>query len=704
MAKMRVYELAKQTGILTADLVKSLNELDIPVKNHLSAIEDKDVERFLISIEKTKEQSEDIKKETENLTEEKVPKSAKKVHRQKEHKENVPALKIHKTEPFPEEEKITEIIPTEKPANAIKESVAPMIEVKENSTVKEFAQILDKPSSDVIKKLIALGEMITINQSMGNEAIKILSEEFGYEANIILASEETKEKIVDLPEDLKPRPPVITIMGHVDHGKTSLLDAIRKTDVISGEAGGITQHIGAYQIDHNGKKITFIDTPGHEAFTAMRARGAKITDVAVLVVAADDGVMPQTVEAIDHARAAKVPILVAVNKIDKPGANLDNVKKELAEHNLTPEEWGGDTVFVSVSAKQKINIDDLLEMIILIADLQELKANPNCSASGVTIEAKLDKGRGPVATILIQRGILRIGDSVVAGTAYGKVRAMYDDKGRNVTEATPSQPVEVLGFSSVPRASDFVKTVKNEREAKQIVEERVIKAKLLERKTARKHITLEDLFNRIKEGEIQDLNLVIKGDVQGSVEALEESLLKLDQDEVKINIIHKGVGAISETDVMLASASNAIIIGFNVRPESKAREMAVKENVDMRMYRVIYKVVEDINAARVGMLKPEFEEVERGRVEIRETFKVPKIGVIGGSFVTEGEVARNDQVRLVRDGIIVHEGTIASLRRFKDDVHSVKSGFECGIGLEGFQDIKVGDVVEAFILKEKART
>ena len=567
------------------------------------------------------------------------------------------------------------------------------LRVREGSTVKEFAELIKESPSDLIKKLMALGEMITINQPLSPEAISVLAEEFGYKAKIVAPEEEEYE---GEEKDLEGRPPVVTIMGHVDHGKTLLLDAIRKTDVVSTEVGGITQHIGAYQIVYDNKKITFVDTPGHEAFTAMRARGAKITDIAVLVVAADDGVMPQTVEAVDHARAAQVPIIVAINKIDKKGANPDQVKRQLGEIDLVPEEWGGQTVFVSVSAKQRQNLEELLEMILLVAEINGFKATLHGPARGISIEAKLDKGRGPVATVLVQHGVLKVGDAIVSGQTYGKVRALLSDKGDPVSEATPSQPVEVLGFSAVPAAGDEVRVVASEKVAREIAEERALKRRLIERGAPR-HISLDDLSERIKEGEIKELKLILKADVQGSIEALDGTLAKIPQNEVKLNILHKGVGGIAETDVMLAAASNAIVIGFNVRPETKAKEMATKEGVDMRMYNVIYKLVEDIEAARTGLLEPVIEEKELGEVEVRATFRIPKVGAIAGCYVKSGEITRDSKVRLVREGVVVYEGKVASLKRFKEDASKVASGYECGVGLENFQDIKVGDILETFI-------
>lgn len=586
------------------------------------------------------------------------------------------------------------------------QAAAPVVEgsvvITEGATVGEFADALGLPSTEIIKRLMLLGELLTVNQPVSREVMEILADDLDAQITIQKPENQSIVTFDDEPADLKPRPPVVTVMGHVDHGKTSLLDAIRETGVAATEAGGITQHIGASIAYHNDKRITFIDTPGHEAFTAMRARGANATDVVVLVVAADDGVMPQTVEAIHHAKAAGVPIIVAVNKIDKDGANPEQVRQMLTEHEIVPEEWGGSNIFVNVSAKKRINIDELLEMILLQADVLELKANPDAPASGVVIEAKLDKGRGPVATVLVQRGTLHVGDAIVAGTSHGRVRALLDPLGVTVDAALPADPVEIQGLSSVPSAGDEFRVFADERDARNLAEERSLKQRLLahERKS---HVSLDDLFARIQQGELRDLNLVVKADVQGSIEALKDALDKMDQSEVRINVIHSGVGGITETDVTLADASDAIIIGFNVRPIAKAKELAEQSKVDIRLYRVIYKAIEDINAARVGMLAPTIEEHDTARIEIRELFKVPKVGVIAGCYVQEGEVTRDDQLRIVRDGTIIWEGKMGSLRRFKDDVKTVKSGYECGIGVDGFQDIKEGDVLETFRTVEVAR-
>ncbi len=578
-----------------------------------------------------------------------------------------------------------------------------VVEVPQGSTVAQFAELVEASPNDVIKRLFMLGQALTLTQSMSDDLIELIADDLGRKVRVVSPEEEFAVVYHDSEEDLKPRPPVVTVMGHVDHGKTSLLDAIRHTGVVASEAGGITQHIGASVVNINGRQITFIDTPGHEAFTAMRARGAQVTDVIVLVVAADDGVMPQTIEAINHAKAAEVPIVVAVNKIDKPGATPERVRQELTEYGIIPEEWGGQNMFVDVSAKQRLHIDDLLETILLQADVLELKANPDAPASGFVIEANLDKGRGSVATMLINRGTLRPGDVVVAGTSYGKVRALINPLGEHVAAAKPADPVEILGLNSVPTAGDEFRVFEDEREARRLAEERALRARLAKQES-RSHMSLDELFNRIEDGKTTDLNLVVKADVGGSIEALRDAFGKMDQSEVKINIIHAAVGGITETDVTLAAASDAIIIGFNVRPTGKTREVAEREKVDIRLYRVIYQAIEDINAARVGLLSPDIVEQDTGIAEVRETFKVPKVGMVAGCYITEGELSRDDRVRIVRDGTVIFEGSISSLRRFKDDVKSVQRGYECGIGVEGYQDIKVGDTIEGFRIVEVERT
>ena len=575
------------------------------------------------------------------------------------------------------------------------------VEIGESINVQEFSKLIKREVNEVIKALFMLGVMVTINQDIDFDTAQLIGDNFGVEVGQKAPEEDPTEipEVDDPPEKRVPRPPVITVMGHVDHGKTSLLDAIRKTNVTSREAGGITQHIGAYKVNYQGKQIVFLDTPGHEAFTAMRARGAQVTDVAILVVAADDGVMPQTIEAINHAKAAKVPIIVAINKIDRPGANPDHVKQQLAEHELIPEDWGGDTIMVPVSAHQKTGISDLLEMILLVAEMQELKANPNLPAHGTIIEAQLDKGRGPVATVLVQRGTLHIGDTIIAGTSYGKVRAMINDRGEKVKKALPSTPVEVLGLNDVPAAGDILDST-DEKTARGVAEKRIAKKKEEEIKLNSK-VSLDDLFQRIKEGEIKELNIVVKADVQGTIEALKASLEKIKNDEVKVAVVHAGVGAITESDVMLASAANALIIGFNVRPDANARKAAETEKVDVRTYRVIYDAINDVEAAIKGMLAPKFKEVIQGRVEIRQMITISKLK-IAGCYVVEGKVTNSSKVRVVRDGIVVHEGVIESLRRFKDDVKEVAQGYECGITLEKFSDLKEGDVFEVYDMEEIA--
>ncbi|WP_304225707.1 translation initiation factor IF-2 [Phascolarctobacterium succinatutens] len=592
--------------------------------------------------------------------------------------------------------------PAPKQQQAPVEIVRPTyVEIGESINVQEFSKLIKREVNEVIKALFMLGVMVTINQDIDFDTAQLIGDNFGVEVGQKAPEEDPTEipDVDDPPEKRVPRPPVITVMGHVDHGKTSLLDAIRKTNVTSREAGGITQHIGAYKVNYQGKQIVFLDTPGHEAFTAMRARGAQVTDVAILVVAADDGVMPQTIEAINHAKAAKVPIIVAINKIDRPGANPDHVKQQLAEHELIPEDWGGDTIMVPVSAHQKTGISDLLEMILLVAEMQELKANPNLPAHGTIIEAQLDKGRGPVATVLVQRGTLHIGDTIIAGTSYGKVRAMINDRGEKVKKALPSTPVEVLGLNDVPAAGDILDST-DEKTARGVAEKRIAKKKEEEIKLNSK-VSLDDLFQRIKEGEIKELNIVVKADVQGTIEALKASLEKIKNDEVKVAVVHAGVGAITESDVMLASAANALIIGFNVRPDANARKAAETEKVDVRTYRVIYDAINDVEAAIKGMLAPKFKEVIQGRVEIRQLITISKLK-IAGCYVVEGKVTNSSKVRVVRDGIVVHEGVIESLRRFKDDVKEVAQGFECGITLEKFSDLKEGDIFEVYDMEEIA--
>ncbi|GFO65198.1 translation initiation factor IF-2 [Geomonas paludis] len=584
----------------------------------------------------------------------------------------------------------------------VPKAIKRIIKISESITVGELAKRMGIKATDLIRALMKLGVMATINHPLDFDTATLLATDFGYEIeNVALDVDEILEAEPDTPESLIKRPPVVTIMGHVDHGKTSLLDAIRQANVIAGEAGGITQHIGAYDVELKGQKITFLDTPGHEAFTAMRARGAKVTDIVILVVAADDGVMPQTREAVNHSKAAGVPIIVAINKIDKPEANPSKVKQELMEFGLVSEEWGGETIFVEVSAKKHLNLESLLEMVLLQADVLELKANPDKTARGTVVEAKLDKGRGPVATVLVQEGTLKAGDYFVAGIHFGRVRAMQNDRGEKVVAAGPAMPVEVIGFNGVPDAGDIFVAMTDEKQAKEIANHRQMK---LRESELAKHskLSLEQLYEKIQKGEVKDLNTIVKGDVQGSVEAVAESLRKLTTDAIRLNVLHASVGAITETDVNLASASNAIILGFNVRPEVKAAALAEKEGVDVRLYNIIYDAVDDIKKAMEGLLEPTFKEKYLGRAEIREVFSVPKAGMVAGSYVTDGKIIRNAQVRLLRDNVVVFEGKLGSLRRFKDDVKEVATGYECGMSLENYNDLKIGDIFECFEMEKVA--
>jgi translation initiation factor IF-2 len=595
----------------------------------------------------------------------------------------------------------------EPPAKPEPEAEPEPTKVNSGATVQQVAETLDLGSAELIKKLMERGEMATLTQTLPDDTIKMLADAFDRKVEIVSAAEEevAEPEYEDSEEDLEERPPVVTVMGHVDHGKTSLLDAIRETEVVASEAGGITQHIGAYQVHQDDKPITFIDTPGHEAFTAMRARGAQVTDLAVIVVAADDGVMPQTLEAIDHARAAGVPIMVAVNKVDKQNAQPDKVRTELAGHDLNPEEWGGDTVYADVSAKTKEGLDNLLQMVVLVSELEELKANPDAPASGTIVESQLDQGRGPVATILVERGTLKVGDAVASGPQWGRVRAMHDFTGARVDDAGPGMPVEVLGFQGVPEAGERVHVVENERQARHLAQEREtrLKTEALARQEARK-VTLEEVFAKARKGEIKELNIVLKADTRGSLEALQDEIAKLPQDQVTINVIRAAPGGINESDVMLAAASEAVVIGFNVRPGGEARRAADAEGIEIRTYSVIYKVTDELKAAMEGMLEPEEVEETLGEAEVKQLFRSSRWGTIAGSQVTEGRVTRNARVRLIRDGTVVWTGRIASLRRFKDDVAEVEEGLECGIVLDGYQDVKEGDVLEAFETRQVEKT
>ncbi|MDQ3092087.1 MAG: translation initiation factor IF-2, partial [Actinomycetota bacterium] len=592
------------------------------------------------------------------------------------------------------------------PLDTAAQSATDLVRINSGSTVKDVAEYFGVPVPEVIKKLMMRGEMATLTQTLSDDAIGVLAQEFGRQVEVVHAADEVEPEpeYEDAEEDLVDRPPVVTIMGHVDHGKTSLLDAIRSTEVAGGEAGGITQHIGAYQVHHNDKLVTFLDTPGHQAFTAMRARGAQVTDIVVIVVAADDGVKPQTDEAIDHAKAAEVPIIVAVNKIDKEGADPTRVRTEMTQRALQPAEWGGETEFVDVSARTHDGLEDLLETIQVVAELEDYKANPAVEASGVVVESKLDPGRGPVVTLLVQRGTLTVGDALAAGSHWGRVRAMHDFLGARVKEALPGDPVEVLGFDGVPEAGETVRVVENDRRARQLAEERGLRLKQEQqaRRSGRKR-SLEDVFKSIQTGELQELALLVKADVAGSAEAIQDEIAKLPQDQISVNIIHTGVGGINESDVMLAAASEAFIIGFNVRPVGDARTVAEREGVDIRTYSVIYKALDELRAAMQGMLAPEEVEEALGSVEVRATFRASRIGVIAGSYVTDGRIVRGARTRLVRDGTVVYEGEIESLRRFNEDVREVATGFECGIVLRNFQDVKEGDVLEAFETRQVER-
>ena len=589
--------------------------------------------------------------------------------------------------------------PAKKETSVIKDGV---ISYEEGITVGELAEKLGQTPANVIKVLFLLGTIVTINSSLNDEQVELICLEYGCECEKHVPVDEVNFEnieVVDDEADLQPRCPVVTIMGHVDHGKTTLLDTIRKSAVVDGEFGGITQHIGAYQVEVNGKKVTFLDTPGHEAFTAMRARGAQVTDIVIIVVAADDGVMPQTKEAIDHAKAAGVPIVVAINKIDKEGADPERIKAEMAEEGLLPEEWGGDTVYCEISAKKKIGIEELLETLTVVAELADLKANPNRYAYGSVVEGKLDKGRGAVATLLVENGTLRASDPIVVGAAYGRVRQMLDDKGRVIKEALPGTPVEITGLNEVPVAGDKFMVFETEKQARSVGETRM-KAKIEKDRNSGAALSLDDLYSQIKEGQIIDLNIIVKADVQGTAEAVKASLEKIDVDGVRVNVIRSTVGAISESDVILASASQAIIYGFNVRPDAKVRNKAEEENVEIRLHNVIYKMVEEIETAMKGMLAPEYHEVITGQAEIRQVIKASKVGNIAGCYVTDGSIKRNCGIRLIRDGIVVYEGKLASLRRFKDDVKEVNAGFECGLNIENYNDIKEGDIIEGYVMEE----
>ena len=683
MSKIRVYELAKELNVSSKDLITLLmEEFGVEVKNHMSVIEDEDAALIqeLIGENGIPETKKSIVDEYEDQLAEEVNKG---VRKKKKTKKEIEREEIEK--------------------NA--EAACGVVEIGDTITVKELCEKLGKPTAEVIKNLIFLGVMAGVNQEIDFATAEKLCEK--YEVIAERKKEETEleafEEDTDIVEEnLEKRPPIVTIMGHVDHGKTSLLDAIRKARVTDTEAGGITQHIGAYTVTLNGEKITFLDTPGHEAFTAMRARGAQVTDIVILVVAADDGIMPQTKEAISHCKAANVPMKVAINKIDRPGANVDRVKQELTEHGLVSEDWGGDTICVPVSAKTGENLDSLLEMILLTAEMQELTADPNRKSKGTVIEAKLDKGRGAVASLLIQNGTLHVGDSILVGSTYGRIRAMFDDMGKKIKSAGPSIPVEVLGLSEVPAAGDRFVVVKDEKTARNMAEIRKDKIKTESHQTSHR-VSLEDLYSQIQEGKVKELSIIVKADVQGSVEAIRQSLEKLSTDDVKVRVIHGAVGAITETDITLAAASNALMIGFNVRPDSNAIAAAERDGVDIKTYRIIYDAIEDVKSAMIGMLDPEYKEVVNGKAEVRMTYKISNVGTIAGCYVTDGKIVRNSEIRVIRDGIVIFESVLASLKRFKDDAKEVNKGYECGLSVERFNDLKEGDIIESFTMEAVKR-
>ncbi len=755
MAKIKVNELSKEIGVKSSEIVELLKGMGSSVKGYSSAMSDMDMNIVFEHYTKLYDDGTDIYEFMKTLVpevkEEKVLKEEKKEAKPKEDNDKVAEVEKIKIQPnhnrekryvdtrvnavdlskYDDAEKIEEMAPeikdtvtnkqkikkgqknrmqTKKDAfvpkhNEQKKKEKLDIMIPDEILVSELAERLNTSANEVIKKLMLIGVMANLNQTIDFDTASLIAEDMGAKVTreiIVTKEDKLFNDVEDMPEDLLPRDPVVVVMGHVDHGKTSLLDAIRKTNVASGEAGGITQHIGAYRIKINDRKITFLDTPGHEAFTAMRARGAQVTDIAILVVAADDGIMPQTIEAINHAKAAGLTIIVAINKIDKENADINRVKRELSENDILIEEWGGQTICVEVSAKNNVNIEELLEMVILSADMLELKANPNRMAKGTVIESRLDKGRGPVATVLVQKGTLKQGDIVVAGTSVGRVRVMSDDKGARIKEAGPSVPVEIVGLSEAPEGGELFHAVSDERAARDVVEARKQKIKEESIQSA-SAVNLDDLFARISEGDVKNLNIIVKADVQGSVEAVRQSLEKLSNEEVKVRVIHGAVGGVNESDVMLASASGAIIVGFNVRPDSGARVAAEAKNIEMRMYRIIYDAIDEIEAAMKGMLAPKFREKVTGHAEVRQTFKVSSVGTIAGCYVTDGTISRNNSVRIVRDGIVIYEGAIDSLKRFKDDAKEVASGFECGMSVEKFNDIKEGDVFESYTMEEVER-
>ncbi|MEC3675991.1 translation initiation factor IF-2 [Bacillus velezensis] len=715
MAKMRVYEYAKAINVSSKEILTALKNMDIVVNNHMAMLEEKTIKQLDAKFKKggagvtSQKPAETNKNKPQGINQQPAGNQPNKIRDGK--KNDVQNNQFNKNKKNNNNNKNKNKRNHNNKNQYQQKPLKPKKELPEkitfsgSLTVGALAEELGKEPSELIKKLMLLGVMATINQELDKDTIELIASEYGVETEEVIVLEETeleKYEEADKEENLQIRPPVVTIMGHVDHGKTTLLDSIRKTKVVEGEAGGITQHIGAYQIEENGKKITFLDTPGHAAFTTMRARGAEVTDITILVVAADDGVMPQTVEAINHAKAAEVPIIVAVNKVDKESANPDRVMQELTEYGLVPEAWGGETIFVPLSALTGKGIDELVEMILLVSEVEELKANPNRQAKGTVIEAELDKGRGSVATLLVQTGTLHVGDPIVVGNTFGRVRAMVNDLGRRVKTAGPSTPVEITGLNDVPQAGDQFLVFKDEKTARSVGEARASK-QLEEQRSDKAKLSLDDLFEQIKQGDVKDINLIVKADVQGSAEALTAALQKIEVEGVKVKIIHTGVGAITESDIILASASNAIVIGFNVRPDGNAKSTAEAENVDIRLHRIIYKVIEEIEAAMKGMLDPEYEEKVIGQVEVRQTFKVSKIGTIAGGYVTDGHITRDSGLRLIRDGVVIFEGEVDVLKRFKDDVKEVSQGYECGITIKKYNDIREGDVLEAYVMQEIER-
>ena len=720
MSKKRIYEYAKELNLKSKEIIDELKSMNVEVSNHMQALEEEQIKaldkKFKASQAKdtnkqntqNNHQKSNNKQNSNDKEKQQSKNNSKPTKKKEQNNKGKQQNKNNKTNKNQKNNKNKKNNKNNKPQNEVEETkeMPSKITYQEGITVGESAEKLNVESAGIIKKLFLLGIMANINQSLDEETLELIADDYGVEIEkeVVVDEEDLSIYFDDETDDSDAieRPAVVTIMGHVDHGKTTLLDSIRNTKVTEGEAGGITQHIGAYQIENSGKKITFLDTPGHAAFTTMRARGAQVTDITILVVAADDGVMPQTIEAINHAKEAEVPTIVAVNKIDKPTANPDRVMQELTEYGLIPEDWGGDTIFVPLSALSGDGIDDLLEMIGLVAEVQELKANPNKQAVGTVIEAELDKSRGPAASLLVQNGTLNVGDAIVVGNTYGRIRAMVNDLGKRIKSAGPSTPVEITGINDVPLAGDRFVVFGDEKQARRIGEARH-EASVIQQRQESKNVSLDNLFEQMKQGEMKDLNVIIKGDVQGSVEALAASLMKIDVEGVNVRIIHTAVGAINESDVTLANASNGIIIGFNVRPDAGAKRAAEAENVDMRLHRVIYNVIEEIESAMKGLLDPEFEEQVIGQAEVRQTFKVSKVGTIAGSYVTEGKITRNAGVRVIRDGIVLFEGELDTLKRFKDDAKEVAQGYECGITIEKYNDLKEGDIIEAFEMVEIQR-